>query len=59
MSDNESGPLGKVSSWIEYPFTSETFPWRAFALTAALVALVVFFMHDGLNVIAETVGERV
>ena len=57
--DENMGPLGKVASWVEYPFTSDSFPWTTGLLIAAIVVVVVFFMHDGLRVIAETVGERV
>jgi len=52
-----SGPVGKVASWIEYPFASANFPWTAFLLASLLIVLIIFFTHDGLSVIQETVGE--
>jgi len=57
MFSQESGPLGKLAAWVEYPWTSENFPWTAFLLAAALIVLIIFFTHDGLAVIGETVGE--
>ena len=54
--DDNTGIIGNVASWIEYPFTTTDFPWRTVLLSAALAAIVIFFIRDGLQVIAETVA---
>lgn len=55
--DENSGLLGKAASWVEYPFTATDFPWKTVLLAAALAAIIIFFVRDGLQVIAETVAE--
>lgn len=58
--NSNSGILAQVSSWIEYPFKDENgFPWKSFLLVAAIVVILIFFMHDGSKIMADTVGEIV
>lgn len=53
----EKGALSRLGYWIEYPFTATEFPWVWAGLVLAIIALVIFFFHDGTAIIAEHIGE--
>ena len=54
---NETGILGKLSYWIEYPFTATKFPWEWVAIFGLLIVILIFFMRDGNSIIAEHIAE--
>jgi hypothetical protein len=58
--ENDAGILSQVASWIEYPFSNDDeFPWKALLLFAGIVFILIIFMHDGVRIMSDTVGEIV
>ena len=57
--DNDSGAIGQLAQWIEYPFVTKDFPLVLFFVIAVALFILIYCLHDGVQVVAETVGEMV